>query len=133
MYKRQAQDVYTVDSQSVDPGFIVYREEAEGINIEFSDRLHGRFAAEDVKSGGKTIVKAGDLISKEVAGLISKDSSISDVTIRSVLTCSNLRGVTVKSYGCLLYTSDAADERSSVDLGGRRIIKKKNNKYKKKQ
>ena len=28
---------------------------------------------------------------------------------------------------CLLYTSDAADERSSVDLGGRRIIKKKNN------
>src|SRR5678815_3610644 len=23
--------------------------------------------------------------------------------------------------GCLLYTSDAADERSSVDLGGRRI------------
>ena len=30
-------------------------------------------------------------------------------------------------YGCLLYTSDAADERSSVDLGGRRIIKKKKN------
>ena len=28
--------------------------------------------------------------------------------------------------GCLLYTSDAADERSSVDLGGRRIIKKTN-------
>ena len=27
---------------------------------------------------------------------------------------------------CLLYTSDAADERSSVDLGGRRNIKKKN-------
>ena len=26
---------------------------------------------------------------------------------------------------CLLYTSDAADERSSVDLGGRPIIKKK--------
>ena len=29
---------------------------------------------------------------------------------------------------CLLYTSDAADERSSVDLGGRRIIKKKERK-----
>eukprot|EP00658_Telonema_sp_P-2_P023376 TRINITY_DN19363_c0_g1_i1.p2 TRINITY_DN19363_c0_g1~~TRINITY_DN19363_c0_g1_i1.p2 ORF type:complete len:122 (-),score=20.21 TRINITY_DN19363_c0_g1_i1:29-394(-) len=27
--------------------------------------------------------------------------------------------------GCLLYTSDAADEEDSVDLGGRRIIKKK--------
>ena len=33
--------------------------------------------------------------------------------------------------GCLLYTSDAADERSSVDLGGRRIIKKKNKEPKK--
>ena len=31
--------------------------------------------------------------------------------------------------GCLLYTSDAADERSSVDLGGRRIIKKKNTEH----
>mgnify|MGYP003381503082 CR=1 FL=1 len=30
---------------------------------------------------------------------------------------------------CLLYTSDAADERSSVDLGGRRIIKKKNKRH----
>eukprot|EP00656_Telonema_subtile_P004525 TRINITY_DN12068_c0_g1_i3.p1 TRINITY_DN12068_c0_g1~~TRINITY_DN12068_c0_g1_i3.p1 ORF type:complete len:108 (-),score=17.65 TRINITY_DN12068_c0_g1_i3:15-338(-) len=27
---------------------------------------------------------------------------------------------------CLLYTSDAADEEDSVDLGGRRITKKKN-------
>ena len=33
----------------------------------------------------------------------------------------------LRSFACLLYTSDAADERSSVDLGGRRIIKK--NKY----
>ena len=31
-------------------------------------------------------------------------------------------------WDCLLYTSDAADERSSVDLGGRRIIKKKKHK-----
>ena len=29
---------------------------------------------------------------------------------------------------CLLYTSDAADEEDSVDLGGRRIIKKKKEK-----
>ena len=39
------------------------------------------------------------------------------------------QGSDVKSLeaftACLLYTSDAADERSSVDLGGRCIIKKK--------
>ena len=37
-----------------------------------------------------------------------------------------LTGISGKAIICLLYTSDAADERSSVDLGGRRIIKKKN-------
>ena len=31
----------------------------------------------------------------------------------------------VRVTRCLLYTSDAADERSSVDLGGRRLIQKK--------
>ncbi|WDT36875.1 hypothetical protein PVA38_11955 [Streptococcus pneumoniae D39] len=31
-------------------------------------------------------------------------------------------------YSCLLYTSDAADEARSVDLGGCRVIKKKNTK-----
>ena len=31
---------------------------------------------------------------------------------------------------CLLYTSEAADERSSVDLGGRRILTKKKTKNK---
>src|SRR5665648_1303539 len=31
----------------------------------------------------------------------------------------------VQNGYCLLYTSDAADEEDSVDLGGRRIIKKK--------
>ena len=35
----------------------------------------------------------------------------------------------ISLQGCLLYTSDAADERSSVDLGGRRIIKKKTKVY----
>ena len=37
----------------------------------------------------------------------------------------DLKADGMPAYICLLYTSDAADERSSVDLGGRRIIKKK--------
>ena len=40
-------------------------------------------------------------------------------------TESELRPERLVTKACLLYTSDAADERSSVDLGGRRIIKKK--------
>ena len=38
---------------------------------------------------------------------------------------SDTTDIITRKYTCLLYTSDAADERSSVDLGGRRIIKKK--------
>ena len=40
-------------------------------------------------------------------------------------TTSQIEKISYSVNGCLLYTSDAADERSSVDLGGRRIIKKK--------
>ena len=44
----------------------------------------------------------------------------------SNITIEDIKRVCNKYLVCLLYTSDAADERSSVDLGGRRIIKKKN-------
>ena len=54
---------------------------------------------------------------RQLEGLVeSWISDDLDVTIRAVVD---------KPDTCLLYTSDAADERSSVDLGGRRIIKKK--------
>ena len=36
-------------------------------------------------------------------------------------------------YSCLLYTSDAADDLLCVDLGGRRLIKKKKKQKQKKQ
>src|SRR5664279_6526419 len=40
-------------------------------------------------------------------------------------TASNNRiAIFIIPYDCLLYTSDAADEEDSVDLGGCRIIKK---------
>ena len=50
-----------------------------------------------------------------VAFIDSKISTVTDLDGNYVLDT---------YYACLLYTSDAADERSSVDLGGRRIIKK---------
>ena len=41
----------------------------------------------------------------------------------------NPRLATLPYYTCLLYTSDAADDLLCVDLGGRRIIKKKQQTY----
>ena len=43
----------------------------------------------------------------------------------SSTTSSTTSGDWVSIGSCLLYTSDAADEGLGVDLGGRRIIKKK--------
>ena len=47
-----------------------------------------------------------------------------DLFNREVVGWSLKPRMTADIVTCLLYTSDAADERSSVDLGGRRIIKK---------
>ena len=49
----------------------------------------------------------------------------SEAQLNAWYTIEHLPGLAAVPGTCLLYTSDAADERSSVDLGGRRIIKKK--------
>ena len=86
------------------------------------------FQAED---GIRDLVRSrglGDVYKRQIArkkGLHRVDAEIEQVAIF---------GKKIAPFGkkqvksCLLYTSDAADERSSVDLGGRRIIKKKKEK-----
>ena len=54
---------------------------------------------------------------------MSKPAEIEDMIAFATKTFGSLD--ILVNNACLLYTSDAADERSSVDLGGRRIIKKK--------
>src|SRR5678816_3414927 len=51
------------------------------------------------------------------------DMGITEERVRYLRTMARRLGHDVPKEvgGCLLYTSDAADERSSVDLGGRRI------------
>ena len=61
-----------------------------------------------------------------VADIFSGNASVYYGFSSGTGSLSNLH--TVCFGPCLLYTSDAADERSSVDLGGRRILKKKNSK-----
>ena len=43
---------------------------------------------------------------------------------KSVVCVCSQNIITIICNVCLLYTSDASDERLGVDLGGRRIIKK---------
>jgi DNA-directed RNA polymerase subunit beta' len=111
-----AQDVYTVEGTSDDPGFTLYRDEAESIGVSLSDRIHGRYLALDVKSGKNTIAKAGDLVTKELAKQIEDDENVTEVTIKSVLTCSNLRGVTVESYGIDLANGKPVEPYQAVGV-----------------
>ena len=50
--------------------------------------------------------------------------SVSICTFLALFVCSGRRRY-ARCTHCLLYTSDAADDLLCVDLGGRRIIKKK--------
>ncbi|MBI2588684.1 DNA-directed RNA polymerase subunit beta' [Candidatus Saccharibacteria bacterium] len=95
-----AQDVFTVKQDCEDPGFPVHRSESEAINIAFGGRLIGRFAAENVKR----YVKAGAMITPEIAKAIEEDETVKTVRIMSVLSCASVRGVSQESYGLDLAT-----------------------------
>jgi DNA-directed RNA polymerase subunit beta' len=89
-----AQDVFTTDENIIDPGFTIYRVDAELTGVPISKRLSGRFAAEDVDG----FVKKGELITAEIASKI-EESNIPAVKIMSALSTPAVRGVPQKSYG----------------------------------
>ena len=97
-----AQDVFTVEHDAQDPGFPVYRADSEIVSVGFGARLAGRFAAANVKR----YVKAGQLITSDIANAIEADEAIEAVRIMSVLSCTSLRGVSQKSYGIDLATGE---------------------------
>eukprot|EP00657_Telonema_sp_P-1_P004166 TRINITY_DN1962_c0_g1_i12.p2 TRINITY_DN1962_c0_g1~~TRINITY_DN1962_c0_g1_i12.p2 ORF type:complete len:110 (-),score=63.49 TRINITY_DN1962_c0_g1_i12:110-439(-) len=68
-------------------------------------------AASDVYKRQVSTQSTGSLRQQKQHGQCNKESD-----------CGKSLGV---DTGCLLYTSDAADDLLCVDLGGRRIIKKK--------
>lgn len=90
-----SQDVFTVEDDAEDDGFTIFRSESEQTMIEFGNRLFGRFTAEAIKGH----VKAGELITREVADSIQDDKGITEVKIQSVLSTKNLKGIPTKSYG----------------------------------
>jgi DNA-directed RNA polymerase subunit beta' len=111
-----AQDVFTTEEEAEDPGFTIYRSDSAEVGINFGERLGGRFAGEDVKSAGKTVVKRGELITEEIARTIDEDKSLESVVIMSVLSCSNLRGVSLKSYGIDLATGKLVKPNEPVGV-----------------
>jgi DNA-directed RNA polymerase subunit beta' len=113
-----AQEMYTVDTKAQDPGYTITRQEAEDTGVSLEDRITGRFTAKDVVSGKETLVKYGELITREMAAQIEADESIQEVTIQSILTSSNLRGVTIESYGIDLSYGKVVEPGQAVGVVG---------------
>ena len=92
------------------------------------------FAQADLKFGKLGISLGGRLESNQSDGGDKESIPVFRSGLNyQLFKFTHLRASYGQGYSCLLYTSDAADARSSVDLGGRRIINKKKKKKKKKQ
>lgn len=107
-----SQDVFTTEEDSDDPGFAMYRKDAEDIGVPFGSRLEGRFAAETV---GKHI-KKNELITHDIAQDIEADKSVDEVRIKSVLSCTSVRGIARTSYGIDPATGELVAERHPVGV-----------------
>src|SRR5665648_183457 len=78
-----------------------------------------------LESEGMTTDEIAVVLEMPVSGL---ERFLQALCAMNLVVCDNKRFYNTNlasEYLCLLYTSDAADEEDSVDLGGRRIIKKK--------
>lgn len=107
-----AQDVFTTSDDSADPGFAMYRSDANEIGVPYASRLYGRYAAEKIGD----YVKKGKLIDKETAAKIDADESVDGVKIMSVLSYSGVRGVNPKSYGLDPATGQLVADHSPIGV-----------------
>ena len=79
------------------------------------ERIAGRVSVEEVKSGNKILVRAGELITEETAKQI-QDAEIKSINIRSVLTCKTHRGLCSTCFGTDLTTGDLVDKGEAVGI-----------------
>lgn len=97
-----SQDVIITEEDCGTLRGIVRREIKEGNNVVASlyERILGRVSVHDIVHPitGEMIVRSGDEINETAAEAIQK-SPITEVEIRSVLTCESRRGVCAKCYG----------------------------------
>src|SRR5678809_1538307 len=86
--------------------------------FSFGAILYEMLSGKRAFRGESTADTMSSILREDPPDLSETNKTVSPALERVVNHC-------LEKNPCLLYTSDAADERSSVDLGGRRIIKKK--------
>ena len=95
-----SQDIIVVKDDCGDKeGLLIIKKESEAMGESLLRRMTGRYLAADLKNNtGKVLIKAGELVTEELAEKVAKEN-IEEVKIRSVLTCKIHRGICAKCYG----------------------------------
>jgi len=111
-----AQDVVvTIDDCGDDVGEVFTKENSELIGEKLSERVGGRFVLRDVKAGRKTLLKAGEMITAEVARQI-ESMDITEVHVRSVMQCHLPKGVCALCYGADLSNNAKVKKGTAVGI-----------------
>ena len=80
-------------------GFVMRRKDSEEFGLPLGHRIFSRIALGDIKdSGGKTIIKSGEVIDRKAAELID-EKKVAEVVLRSPITCKSKSGICQKCYG----------------------------------
>ncbi|MFA6428494.1 MAG: DNA-directed RNA polymerase subunit beta' [Candidatus Buchananbacteria bacterium] len=98
-------------------GLIVTKAESEEMGKNLADRVSGRYTIEaiiDTKTK-KTIVEAGELITEDLVKKV-KEADVSEIKIRSLLTCRSLRGICKKCYGIDLAYNKLVETGTAVGV-----------------
>jgi DNA-directed RNA polymerase subunit beta' len=80
-------------------GILVFKKDAEEIGQSFLYKILGRACLEEVKIKGKVILEKGELIDFNKAKVIVDSEEISEMKVRSPLSCKTSRGVCRQCYG----------------------------------
>jgi DNA-directed RNA polymerase subunit beta' len=105
----------TEDDCRTKEGIVIRREDGQSFGQTFSSRLFSRTVLEDVKDGRKVLVKAGEVVDKEKADAVDA-TGISEVAVRSPITCKTLFGLCKACYGWDLGVNKPVEEGAAVGI-----------------
>ena len=99
-----------------DLGIVVYRKDSDEIGQNFAFKIVGRTVLEEVKIDNKVFVKKGEIIDWKKARVIIEKSDISNLKVRSPMTCKMIRGVCRHCYGWDLGKNKLVEMGSAVGV-----------------
>lgn len=95
-------------------GIVITSESASGIAISLAKSIKGRMLAEDAKdASGTVIAKRGTLLTSQDAQAI-EHAGITQVSVRSPMSCETLHGMCQKCYGADLTTNKLVELGEAV-------------------